>query len=114
MGNRPVISAVPTISTIIADNKDDINTVIANGSELSSRALTLVDGIDSVVTSVEDLLDEVKNGQGSISMLLEDDTLYHQLRGSLNDIDDLISEVQDDGLKLRVKLGFKKRSKDKK
>jgi hypothetical protein len=42
---------------------------------------------------------------------MQDENLYASLKGSIQALDTLVKDVQDEGLKLRIKLGFKKGKK---
>jgi phospholipid/cholesterol/gamma-HCH transport system substrate-binding protein len=117
--NRPKIDrSVSNITTVTSDlkqlldsNKAQLNTIVSNGTELSSRAVTIVTKVDSITMSLQTMVSKIQHGQGSIGLLMNDEQFYRDLKKSIADLDSLVNEVQTDGLKLRLKLGFKKENK---
>lgn len=104
-------SAISNVHTLTSDlknllksNKDNIDTIIGNGTQLTSSALTIAGRVDSLVQSVNMIVSEIESGKGSIGALVEDETIIRDLKKSLSDLDSLLQDVNDNGLKLRVKL----------
>ncbi len=117
--NRPKIDRsinnVTTVTTDIKDlldaNKAQLNTIVSNGTQLSSQAVVVVAKVDSITTSLQEMVAKIQQGKGTLGLLMTDDHFFTDLKKTVNSIDSLVSEVQDDGLKLRIKLGFKKEKK---
>jgi phospholipid/cholesterol/gamma-HCH transport system substrate-binding protein len=117
--NRAKIDrSVGNITTVTSDirqlldsNKAQLNTIVSNGTQLSSRAVLIVGKVDSLTGSLQTMVTKIQQGQGSIGLLMTDERFYRDLKRSIADIDSLVNEVQSDGLKLRLKLGFKKEKK---
>jgi phospholipid/cholesterol/gamma-HCH transport system substrate-binding protein len=117
--NRPKIDrCVNNVTAVTGDirqlldtNKAQLNTIVSNGTQLSSRAVLIVGKVDSLMTSLQTMVTKVQQGQGSIGLLMSDEQFYRDLKKSVTDLDSLVNEVQSDGLKLRLKLGFKKEKK---
>lgn len=117
--NRAKIDrSVNNISTVTSDikdlldaNKSQLNTIMANGTQISSRAVTIVGKVDSLTSSIQTMVTRIQQGQGSIGLLMTDEQFYRDLKKSITDLDSLVTDVQSDGLKLRLKLGFKKEKK---
>lgn len=99
------------IKELLDSNKAQINSIVANGSQLSSRALAITGTVDTITTSLQTMVRRVEKGEGSVGMLLSDEQFYKDLKKAVADLDALVSDVQDDGLKLRLKFGFKKETK---
>ncbi|MBD3344327.1 MAG: MCE family protein [Chitinivibrionales bacterium] len=100
------------IREIIAENKGDINKLVKNGAQLSDQALVIADGIDSISTSVQVMLTDIESGNSALGKMLADDAFYDDVKQSVDELDNLVKEVREDGLKLRI--GFrKKRDKNK-
>jgi phospholipid/cholesterol/gamma-HCH transport system substrate-binding protein len=99
------------IRQLLDSNKAQLNTIVSNGTQLSSRAVLIVGKVDSLTTSLQTMVAKVQQGQGSIGLLMSDEQFYRDLKKSIADLDSLVTEVQSDGLKLRLKLGFKKEKK---
>ncbi|MFP4416913.1 MAG: MlaD family protein [Chitinivibrionales bacterium] len=107
--NRSVdnIHTVTTdVKKLITYNSSHIDTIMANGSLLTQQALTLTGRIDSISVSLKDMVDKIQNGEGSLGQLLQDEVFYTKLKTMTSELDTLLTEVNEDGLKLRIKLGF--------
>ncbi len=96
------------LQDVVEKNREGIDAIVQNGSDLTTEALAITDGLDSVLVSMRTMLTSIENGEGSLGMLIEDETFYRDLKKSIANVDTLVNEVKQDGLKLRVKLGFKK------
>jgi phospholipid/cholesterol/gamma-HCH transport system substrate-binding protein len=101
------------IKSLINENKNQISTIISNGTNLTEKALTIAQTLDTITVSLESIVKKIEKGEGSAGMLLADEQFYKDLKKTLTDLDNLLSDVNKDGLKLRLKLGFKKKSETK-
>jgi phospholipid/cholesterol/gamma-HCH transport system substrate-binding protein len=99
------------IQTVVQDNKQHISTIAANGSDLSQRMIVIARKADSLTASVAVMIQKINNGEGTVGLLMKDGQFYYDLKKSINDLDSLVKNVEHDGLKLRVKLGFGKAKK---
>jgi phospholipid/cholesterol/gamma-HCH transport system substrate-binding protein len=111
-GIQASVSNIQTLSsdirTLVADNHDQIDAILDNGSRLTTQALSIADRVDSIAVSVSAMLTDLEEGEGSVGKLIHDDTFYADLKSSVYKLDSLIDDVDRNGLKLRVKLGFGK------
>ncbi len=109
------LTNVKTVTTDIKElldsNRAQINAIVSNGTALSSRAITIVGTVDTITSSLQAMVKKIERGEGSVGALLSDEQFYKDLKKAVADLDALVSEVQQDGLKLRLKLGFKKETK---
>jgi phospholipid/cholesterol/gamma-HCH transport system substrate-binding protein len=99
------------IKELLDSNKAQLNTMVSNGTLLTSRALVIAGTVDTITTSLQTMIKRLEKGEGSMGMLLTDEQFYKDLKKAVGDLDSLLSEVKQDGLKLRLKLGFKKETK---
>jgi phospholipid/cholesterol/gamma-HCH transport system substrate-binding protein len=109
------LTNVKTVTTDIKDlldsNKAQINSMVANGNALTARAVAIVGTVDTITTSLQTMVKKVERGEGSLGALMTDEQFYKDLKKSVADLQSLVSDVQQDGLKLRIKFGFKKENK---
>jgi phospholipid/cholesterol/gamma-HCH transport system substrate-binding protein len=96
---------------LVDANKADLDRLIKNGAQLSDQALVITGNLDTLTASLNGMIADIKSGKGSIGKLMQDENLYASLKGSIQALDTLVKDVQDEGLKLRIKLGFKKGKK---
>ncbi len=97
------------VRTLVDANDERITTLVDNGARIAEKAVLLVDEVDSIAVSIKTLLGDVEKKEGTLRMLIEDEQLYRDLKKSLSTLDTLINDVKDDGLKLKVRLGFRKK-----
>lgn len=103
------------LKTLLETNKTNVNAIVEDGSQLTQIALSIAARIDTITVSVNDIVTGIENGQGSIGMLVEDESVVRDLKTAINDLDSLINDISDDALKLRIKLfGNRKYFRDKK
>ncbi|MBD3392350.1 MAG: MCE family protein [Chitinivibrionales bacterium] len=96
------------VKSLLDENTGNVENILANGSELTEQALAITANVDSIAASIKSMLADIERGEGTIGMLVEDEEFSKNIRKSIEDLDTLIGEIQEDGLKLRVKLGFRK------
>ena len=92
------------LKNLVETNKGNMNNIIDNGAQLTSSALVIAERIDSIVVSVNSIVSDIEAGRGSIGMLIEDDVIIKDLKESLVSLDSLVTDVNENGLKLRVKF----------
>lgn len=117
--NKPVIDRslknLQTISSdlkeIVSRNSDHIDAIMNNGDSLSAAALGIASQVDSLTVSLNQIIGQIKEGEGSLGMIVNDSEFYHDLKKTISNLDTLINEVQGDALKLRIILGFGRKKK---
>jgi phospholipid/cholesterol/gamma-HCH transport system substrate-binding protein len=106
-----VQDATGSIKRLLDENRDNLNTLLANGTELSGQAVRIATEVESLTVSLGNMVSSIESGEGTLGMLIEDDQFYVDLKETVAKIDTLASDVQDNGLKLRIRLGFRDRKK---
>jgi phospholipid/cholesterol/gamma-HCH transport system substrate-binding protein len=99
------------IKDLLDSNRAQIGQIVSNGTTLSSRAVAIVGTIDTITVSLQTMVKKIERGEGSLGALVSDDLFYKDLKKAVADLDALVADVRQDGLKLRLKLGFKKETK---
>ncbi len=92
------------LKNLVETNRANMDNILDNGAQLTSSALTIAYRIDSIVVSVNNIVSDIEAGRGSIGMLIEDETIIRDLKESLVSLDSLVTDVNENGLKLRVKF----------
>jgi len=104
------LQAVTTdVKRLLDANSGRIETILENGSALTGDALTIAANLDTISASVKTMIADIERGEGTIGLLMKDERFFNDLKSSLTDLDTLIGQINKEGLKLRVKLGFGKR-----
>ncbi len=104
-----ITDATSGIKRLLDDNRDNVNNLLANGSELSEQAIRIATEVESLSVSLGSMVGAIERGEGTLGMLIEDEQFYHDLRETVAKIDTLATDVQARGLKLRIRLGFGER-----
>jgi phospholipid/cholesterol/gamma-HCH transport system substrate-binding protein len=99
------------VNGIVDSNKARVSAILSNGSELSARAVAITGKVDSLTSALAFMVDRINKGEGTAGLLLKDDRFYYDLKKSIGDLDTLVKEIERDGLKLRIRLGFGKKEK---
>jgi phospholipid/cholesterol/gamma-HCH transport system substrate-binding protein len=101
------------LKQLLTQNSGNVDEILANGTQLTSDALRIAGRIDSLAVTLNTLASRIERGEGSVGMLINDDKTVVELRKSVADLDSLVNDVTDHGLRLRLKLfGNKKYFKD--
>jgi phospholipid/cholesterol/gamma-HCH transport system substrate-binding protein len=99
------------IKRILKDNETNVDQLLANGNELSARGVKIAVAVESLTVQLNTMVGSIERGEGSIGQLMKDDKFYTDLKGTVKKLDNLVNDVQDRGLKLRIKVGFKEAKK---
>ncbi len=96
----------------LVDSSDEAIVNIADNFEgFSDQLLVLGGRVDTVMYDLESIIAKVDSGDGTIATLINESHLTEQLEQTLSAVDSLVDVTNEKGLKLRVKVGFGKKSK---
>ncbi len=109
MKNLSAVSA--DLKKLMDDNSGSINNMVANGEQLTSRSLAVIAQVESLAVAVQTVVHRVESGEGTLGKLYKDDQFYTDLKQTIAGVDSLVTEVQEDALKLRLKFFAKKKKK---
>jgi phospholipid/cholesterol/gamma-HCH transport system substrate-binding protein len=99
------------IKRLLDGNRENINTLLANGTQLSAQAVRIASEVESLTVSLSGMVDAIQRGEGTVGMLVDDQKFADELKTTIGKVDTLAAEVQEKGLKLRIRLGFRDRRK---
>ncbi|MBX2845538.1 MAG: MCE family protein [Saprospiraceae bacterium] len=94
-----ILSNAESISANIENNKDALNKIIANLGQASDNFAALdvkstLDKADLAMNSLNATLETINSGNGSLSLLLNDDALYNSLSSTATDLDRLVLDLK--------------------
>lgn len=101
---RNLRKATEGLKDLVEDNRANIDKIVNNGAELTDDALLIAEKIDSISSAVDRIVTNIEDGKGSVGMLLEDDEVVKTLQSTMESLDTLVTDVDDNGLKLRLKV----------
>ena len=99
------------IRNLIDTNKAPINTIVADGAEITGRLKTIATRVDSLTVSLQDIVARIKRGEGAVGMAIADEDFKNDLKQTVKRVDTLITDAQTGGIPVKVKLfgSFKKK-----
>lgn len=86
--------AANQLKSVIAKNAAVVDSTVTNLHAASQKITPLVEGLDSLRLSFKRIADQVENGQGTLGKLVNDRTLYEQMRKTTRDLDELVQDVK--------------------
>jgi phospholipid/cholesterol/gamma-HCH transport system substrate-binding protein len=112
--NEPMLNAAMSdlrvvsrdLRSLIDRNSAGLDSIVVGGGVLVNKGVALVEQAESLVTDVQSVLRKIESGEGSLGKLYRDEQFYDEVKAVVRSLDTLINEVQQDALKLRVRLGF--------
>lgn len=95
-----ILSNFKSISNNLKNNNNNISNILANFESISDSLAksnlkhTLIT-LDSVMTDFNVVLSKIQKGEGSLGMLINDDSLYINLENASKDLDILLKDIED-------------------
>lgn len=112
---RNLSSATTQLKDLLDKNSGHIDAIMANGESLTTYSLNLMNKLETLTGSIQGMVREIEEGKGPIGMMLKDEQFSSDLKRTVANVDTLVTEVQSDALKLRIKINVfgsgKKKSK---
>ncbi len=113
-----IFSNIESISRNIKNNNEKIANIIKNSSSLSdtlakSELNKTINNTNQALAKIDNILQKIKEGQGSLGLLINNDSLYYKLESASNNLDLLIKDLKENPERY-VKISvFGRKSKDK-
>ncbi|HOY32358.1 MAG TPA: MlaD family protein [Bacteroidales bacterium] len=94
-----IISNVESISENIKNNNDKISNVIANFSSISdtlakAHIASTINNADRSLKDFSDIIAKINRGEGSLGMLVNNDSLYNNLDKSSKELNELVKDIK--------------------
>jgi len=90
---------IESITSNLNDNQDEFNNIIANFSSLSdtlakARVAETLLNTNQTMLEISVIMQKINSGQGSMGMLVNDDSLYIELEKSAKDLNLLLEDIR--------------------
>jgi phospholipid/cholesterol/gamma-HCH transport system substrate-binding protein len=82
------------LKSMVADNKDKLGNAVDNFSSASEKLNQITTSLDSLSTSLKNVTFKLESGEGTLGQLLNDTTLYQQIKNTTQNVDSLISDIR--------------------
>ena len=94
-----IIGNVESITANIKKNNDKINNIIANFSNISdtlakAKIASTINNADKTLKDFSEIIAKVNRGEGSLGMLVNNDTLYNNLEGASKELNKLVEDIK--------------------
>lgn len=89
---------------LLAANAPHVNSMMENGAELTDKAKAIADKADNIASTVQSMMTDIEQGKGAVGKLMQDEKLVDDLKATILGLDTLVREINESGLRLRVKL----------
>jgi phospholipid/cholesterol/gamma-HCH transport system substrate-binding protein len=94
-----IIGNVESITSNIKKNNDKIANIITNFSNISdtlakARISSTISNADKALADFSEIMGKVKRGEGSLGMLVNNDSLYRNIESSSVQLDQLIEDIK--------------------
>jgi len=99
-------STSESLNELVADNSSSIGETITNFNEISedlthlSSSLatadfdTIMADLKSTISSFDQLLTAIENGEGSVGKLMKDEAVYNNLQGATKQLEELLEDMK--------------------
>lgn len=94
-----ILTKVNVLATTLANNSDKLGNVINNFSNISdslakSNITSAINNADVALGQASSIMTKINNGQGTMGMLVNSDSLYRKLDKSSEDLDKLLKDLR--------------------
>src|SRR6201993_4263 len=95
-----ILSKVESLAANLEKNNDKITNILNNFSSISdslakSNIKTTIEHANLAVAQVNNLLDGINNGKGTLGKLVKNDSIYNNLNRASNDLDLLLVDLRE-------------------
>lgn len=94
-----IFSNVQSIAQNMADNNDHLTNIISNFSNISDSLAAAdltatINNTKDAMAEMEDIMSKINNGEGTMGMLVNNDSLYNSLNATSEDLDLLVEDLR--------------------
>lgn len=82
------------LKKIIDQNKEKLQTTVDGFEQASVKLDNIVTSLDTISTSLKKLSSKIERGEGTLGQLVNDTTLYEQIKKTTQHVDDLILDIK--------------------
>lgn len=82
------------LKNMIGNNKEKLESTLDNFSSASEKIDDITTTLDTLSISLKNMTLKLENGEGSLGMLLDDTTLYQDIKRTAQDVDSLVTDLK--------------------
>jgi len=88
-------NASKNLNRLLSDNSSRVDSSMQRFDRFSMRLEKVVDQLDSLALSARQFADRINSSDGTLQLMIEDRRLYDDLRGTADNLDDLINDIRE-------------------
>lgn len=94
-----ILSKINTLATTLANNSGNLNNIIGNFSSISdslakSNITSAINNADVALSQAASIFTKINKGEGTMGMLINNDSLYRKLDASAAGLDKLLEDLR--------------------
>ena len=94
-----IFGSIESITQNLQSNEDNLNNIISNLSSFSdtlaqARVAETINNVNMAMSEVAGITKKINNGEGSLGMLVNDDSLYIELEKSSRELNLLLEDIR--------------------
>jgi len=94
-----ILSNVETITINLKKSNDNVRDIVGNVKQITDDLVTadfkgVIDNAKNTLASINSVLDQAKNGEGTLGKLLGDEKLYNELVKTNQELQNLVNDFQ--------------------
>ncbi|MGE5317775.1 MAG: MlaD family protein, partial [Chloroflexota bacterium] len=94
-----IFGNVESITTNLKENNEELSRIISNAANITdtiarSNLSVTLNNLNRSISNLTATTDKIKDGKGSLGLLLNDDKLYNDLQQSSNQLDLLLKDIR--------------------
>lgn len=113
-----IFANVESITANIEDNNKALNNIINNLNNISDTIAVInfsrtINNADTAIANFSNIIQKINEGEGTLSKLINDETLYHELESSAAALKELLIDINENPERyVQFSLFGRKRDKD--
>jgi len=95
-----IFSNIESISLNLRNNNEQLSVILTNFSQISdslaqSQILSTINNANSALANANSIIEKINRGEGSIGMLINNDSLYNHLESASRNLDLLLEDIRE-------------------
>jgi phospholipid/cholesterol/gamma-HCH transport system substrate-binding protein len=79
---------------ILAENKGNVNRIVANVAAASNKLGPMADHANSTIARIDTMVEGVEQGKGTLGKLVKDDTLYNDAKDTVASLKNVSADIE--------------------
>jgi len=92
---RSFRSLSENLDEMLRENRGNVDTAMTRAAAASARFDETMERLDRTIQSLEEVVQRVENGQGTLGQLSRDDKLYKEMMDASRNLNDLLRDVRE-------------------